>query len=171
MSTTMFHDGPDNHDDRPVRTGRFRAIALRPKVALTSDALTRELAAGAPPGFSPELMLLASKLVSVRHRRQLARAWRRAIAEARRPALTRSTVTIIRRRAVIDAEGAISVLIERLTDHAPVAVEGMAKLERLMTDDSWSPLYVPAEPGSLRRQLVVTTEALEPALADLPLAA
>jgi hypothetical protein len=39
----------------------------------------------------------------------------------------------------------------------------MAMLDRLTTDGVSSPLYVAAEPGTLRRQLIVATEAMDPA--------
>jgi hypothetical protein len=147
------------------------STALRIKVAWQRAALTGELAAGAPVGFSPEMALRASQLVSERRRRQLARAWRRTTREAHEPAMSRTHVSIIRRGAVIEAEDAIEALVARLNDREAVTVQGMAMLERLMTDGTSSPLFNPAEPGALRRQILVATEALDPTLAEPPLVA
>jgi len=146
-------------------------LALRLKVAVKRDALNRELAAGAAPTRSPELALRASQLVGDHERRKVASAWRRALRDAHRPARTRSTASLVHRRAVIEAEGAIDALIARLTGADPIAAEGMALVEQLITDGVSSPLYNTAEPGTLRRQVMVATGALDPELPELPLAA
>ena len=162
MTTTTI--SPKLHrDDRP-RNGRSPggSAALRMRVAMKRDALTRELAAGAPPELSPELGLRAAQLVSPRARRQVARTWRGTVKEAHESPLTRAYFSIIRRGAVINAEDAISALIARLNSGRPVAAQGMASLYRLMTDGMESPLYAPAEPGTLRREIVVATQALDP---------
>ncbi len=154
--TVGDHDGP--HE---TTTGLWRALALRVEVAVKGDALLRELAAGAPPGLSPELALRASKLVNERHRRHLAGALRRATREAHRPAATRSSISIVDRAAVIDAESSIQALIDRLSSHQPAAPQGVAMAERLITDGVASPLYNKARPGTLREQLLAATIALE----------
>jgi hypothetical protein len=155
----------------PAGETAFSRIALRLRVAVHASALTSELAAGAPPGLSPELSVRATQLVGDRGRRQMAQVWRRTIDEARRPALTRANISIIHRAAVIDAGDAISALIERLNSDKPVAVKGMAMLEMLLTDGAASPLYAPAEPLTLRHRILVATEALDPNLAGSPLTA
>jgi hypothetical protein len=38
----------------------------------------------------------------------------------------------------------------------------MARLDRLMTDGISSPLYAAAETGTLRRQITIATEAMDP---------
>jgi hypothetical protein len=167
MSIATVRSRTNNHRNSQNTTG----LGLRIRVWAKRDALDRELAAGAPASLSPELALHASQLVSDRRRRQLAGTFRRAIRDAHQPALSRSRFSIVRRRAVIDAEGSIDALIGRLTDAAPVAVEGMARLERLITDGISSPLYNAAEPGTLRREIMVATEALDPERTELPLAA
>ncbi|HUA03928.1 MAG TPA: hypothetical protein VMB27_08500 [Solirubrobacteraceae bacterium] len=162
MTTTTI-SSKLHRDDRP-ENGRSVAgsAALRMRVAMKRDALTRELAAGAPPELSPELGLRAAQLVSPRARRQVARTWRGTVKEAHLPPLTRAYFSIIRRGAVINAEDAIDALIARLNSGRPVAAQGMASLHRLMTDGMESPLYTPAEPDKLRRQIALATEALEP---------
>ena len=80
--------------------------------------------------------------------------------------MTRAYFSIIRRNAVINAEDAINGVVARLTSGQPVAAEGMARLHRLMTDGMDSPLYSPAEPGALRRQIVLATHAMDPRRPD-----
>jgi len=66
----------------------------------------------------------------------------------------------------MNPEGATNTLIARLSSCRPVAVKGMAMLDRLMTDGISSPLYAPAEPGALRWQIIMPTQALDPDLAQ-----
>jgi hypothetical protein len=155
----------DRRSDDPPRVG-FDAAAPRsvfPRLRATVGrrALTRELSEGASPASSPELSRRAAQLTTRRNRRQLARTLRRTISEAHRPALTRSRVVIIRRAAVLDAEEALKVMIDRLGGSEPVRAEGMAIAERILTDADWSPLYNRAEPGALQRLVRVATAAME----------
>ncbi|MGH2885030.1 MAG: hypothetical protein ACRDPA_20390 [Solirubrobacteraceae bacterium] len=166
MSTRIRDNRHHRHTTSPGQP-----LALRLKVAVKRDALNRELATGAPSARSPELSLRASQLVSDRERQKLAGAWRRAVRDAHRPATTRVTISVVRRGAVIDAEDAIDRLVARLTDVDPIAPAGMALVEQLITDGTSSPLYNAAEPGTLRRQVKVATEALDPARTELPVAA
>jgi hypothetical protein len=131
-------------------------------VAARPGRLTRELAAGADRGSSPQLALRAEQLTGSRHRKQLTTTLRRVISEARdrRPASSR--VVIINRAAVLDAEDAIDALIARLSYAEPLRAEGMAIAERMLSNADGSPLYNPAEPGSLRCLVRVATEALDP---------
>lgn len=138
------------------------SIAMRTRVALRRGALTQRLAEGVDPDASAELSLRARQLTGARERRTLARTLERTIEQARRPALGRFAPMPIRRRAVIDAEQPIQVMTQRLRDSRPVAAEGMALIERLITDGMWSPLYNATAPGALRRLTVLATAALEP---------
>jgi hypothetical protein len=154
-----------HRDDDPLDPGALRRpLSLRLKVSLQRDALTRDLALGASPTASAELTLRAAQLIGLRHRRQLARSLRRLPKEARAPHLIRST--IIHRYGVVQAEAAINALIARLDDNQPVAVQGMAMLEQLLTDGASSPLYNAGELSTLRRQVEVVTEAMDPELAE-----
>lgn len=174
MPTIATRPGLGDHDDPHATTaGLRRALALRLKVAVKGDSLLRELAAGVPLGLSPELALRASKLVDDRHRGHLAGGLRRATREAHQPATTRSSVSIVDRGAVIDAEVAIQALIDRLSSDQPVAPRGVAMVELLITDGVASPLYGKATPGTLRRQVLAATTALElqPERHEFPLAA
>jgi hypothetical protein len=151
-----------------------RSLFPRLRAAVGRRALTRALSEGADPATSPELSVRAAQLTSKRNRTQLARALRRTIDEAHRPALTRSRVVIIRRAAVVDAEDALTVLIDRIGGSEPVRAEGMAITERILTDADSSPLYNRAEPGALRRLVRVATAAMgtrDPATHEFPIAA
>ena len=122
MPTIAVRPRLGDHDDpHETTTVLARALALRLKVAVKSDALLRELAAGAPPALSAEIALRASKLINDRHRGHLAGALRRPIREAHRPARTRSAISIVDRAAVIDAKVAIAALIDRLSNDQLVA--------------------------------------------------
>jgi hypothetical protein len=168
----------DRRFDESPRVGSGAAVprSLFPRLraAVGGRALTRALSEGIDPAFSPELSVRAAQLTSSRTRKQLARALRRTIDEAHRPALTRSRVVIIRRAAVLDAEDALKVMIDRLGSSEPVRAEGMAITERILTDADWSPLYNRAEPGALRRLVRVATAAMgtrDPSTHEFPIAA
>jgi hypothetical protein len=161
MSTTSA-SSKFTHRDRPRDEHAVRrSLPLQIRVAIHRDALTRELATGAPDAASSELALRAAQLSSRRHRRRLAGSWRQTTKEARQPAAHFAFAPLTRRRAVIDADDAINALIDRLSNGEPVAAQGMAMLDRLTTDGATSPLYVSAEPGTLRRQVLVATEAMD----------
>jgi hypothetical protein len=96
-----------------------------------------------------------------RNRRALARSLERTVAEAHRPAMMRARVSIIDRAAVLDAEDAIAEMIKRLPGPGPVRPQGLAMLERILTNADRSPLYNRAEPGALRRVIRGATAALD----------
>jgi hypothetical protein len=73
-------------------------------------------------------------------------------------------VTPLRRREILAAEAPLRRMIERLRDDRPVLPEGMALIERIITDGTWSPLYNVTVPGALRRLSVLATAALDPGL-------
>jgi len=140
-------------------------LPLRTRVYVHRHGLTHALANGAGPETDPELALRAAQLTSLRGRRALARTLRRTVDDAHRPIANVFRVPLIRRRAVLEAEPAIRAMIDRLDGPADVAAEGMAMADEIITNANRSPLYNPSEPGSLRRQIKVATEALEPAVA------
>lgn len=146
-------------------------IRLRVAVATHRGALTQQLAAGVDPTSTPELVLRASQLTSERWRRQVARTLRHTLTDARRPALSRAPLSIVDRHAVLEASDAVQAAITRLAGPDPVSPKGMAMLERLLTDAISSPLYSPAEPATLRRQLLLAKTELDPPSAAVPYAA
>jgi hypothetical protein len=138
------------------------SLALRASVATHRRSLTSDLSQGANPASSAELALRAEQLTSDRGRRTLARSLRRTVHEARNPAPRRYSFGLVRRGAVIDAADAIDTLVKRLHSPEPIAPEGAAMLERMLSDGVWSPLYSVAPGGALRRLVVLATAALEP---------
>lgn len=141
--------------------GTAISLALRLRVATARHELTRELSEGTDPAGRPELELRARQLTTPRNRRSLARSLRRAVAEARKPPLARARIVIIDRAAVIDAEETIATLIARLQTHRPVRAQGMAIVERMLTNEGSSPLYNSADSGALRQLVRTGVEALE----------
>ena len=167
-------DAPSDTFRDPALNRRSHSLRVRVRTALQRAELTRALAEGADPSTRPELALRSAQLTSDRRRTALARTMRRTIAEAHKPAMTRSRVVIIRRGAVLDAEGAIDAMIERLGSSQPVRAEGMAIAERILTNADRSPLYNSSEPGALRRLIDVATAAMNAAPSqshELPIAA
>lgn len=140
-------------------------LPLRTRVYVHRNGLTHALARGERPATRPELALRAAQLTSSRNRRGLARTLRRALDDARQPLTDPFRVSLIHRKAVLEAAPAIRAMIERLEGPAEVDAEGMAIAEEIITNANRSPLYNPSEPGTLRRQIKVATEALEPPVA------
>lgn len=148
---------PAGHAPRGLGT-----LWLQARVAVRRRSLTRRLAEGADPAASPALALRARQLTGERSRRWLGRSLRRAVWVASHPAPGRPAVGLIRRGAVLDAERAIDLLVKRLRSPVPVTAEGVAMVERMLSDGAWSPMYRAAGPGTLRWMVVVATAALEP---------
>ena len=136
---------------------------LRLRVYAHRACLTRELARGADPMSSEELALRAAQLTSPRQRKDLVRTLRRVVNEAHCRTWHPPQTVIINQTEVIEAESAIAAMVERLTRVGPVCAEGMAVAEQVLTDGERSPLYNLVEPGTLRRQIRVATEALDAA--------
>jgi len=152
------------HRRRGEHHGTSPSPALRLRVALHRLALTQQLSEGTDPASSPELALRARQLTADRERTTLARTLQRTLEEVRRPRMTLVGGTPQRRREVLAAEEPIEAMIERLRDDRPVAAEGMALIERIITEGTWSPLYNVTVPGALRRLSVLATAALDPGL-------
>lgn len=139
-----------------------RSLALQLRVAVKRDVLDRQLADGTNPESTPELTLRAAQLTSSRNRRRIARALRQVIADAYHRPFGRSRIVVIRRDAVLEAQEAIETLIERIESPTPVQAQGMALVERILTDSQWSPLYNRADAGALRHVVFQATDALDP---------
>jgi hypothetical protein len=161
---TDHHESPCLDGFRPAGSGptHIASLSLRTRVAVRRHRLTRALAKGGDPTARPELAVRAAQLTSERSRRDLARILRRVITEAHRPPMNPFQAAFIRRRAVLEAQGAIGAMIERLNSPRPVCAEGMAIAEQIVTNADCSPLYNPSEPNTLRRQILLATAALEP---------
>jgi hypothetical protein len=138
-----------------------RGITARIHTAWHRASLTGRLADGVDPAYHPELGLRATQLTSPRNRATLARTLRRIIAEAHRPAMSRSNVILIRRGPVLKAEDELRAMVTRLLQPAPVSPQGMAQLERILTNADHSPLYNAREPQTLNRQLAAALRAMD----------
>lgn len=137
-------------------------LAARMHTGVSRSRLTRELAGGANPGSSPELALRAAQLTGERNRERVVKTLRRAISEAYSPRLLR--YTLVDRAAVRDAEDAINAMIARLSYARPVRVQGMAIVERMLTNADNSPLYGSDHPDDLRELLQAALAELDPAV-------
>jgi hypothetical protein len=77
------------------------------------------------------------------------------------PMLIRVSPMEIQYAAIRTDRQALVSLIARLEDPLPVLPEGAAMAERLMSD-LHSPLFAPAEPGTIRRLARLAVAAIEP---------
>ena len=139
-------------------TGTIRSWAYG--VAHRRD-LTRALAQGAEPGSSPALARRAAQLTDAHHRRALARSLRRIIADAHDPQAGRARAIIVRRGPVLDAESLIDAVASRLAAPKPVRAQGVAQLERIITNADHSPLYNRSRPGALRQAMATALMAMD----------
>lgn len=143
-------------------------MRVRLAVVLRRDALDRALAAGTDPAASAELALRAARLVRERSRRGLARGLRLAVWEAEAAAsVLRVSPRPVRRGEVLGSREALVALSDRLERAGPAAPEGVAIAERLLTDLG-SPLFVWAEPGTVRRLARLAAAAMDPPLPGQP---
>jgi hypothetical protein len=147
------------------RPGNGRAaptLGRRARVWLRRRQFDETLASGTDPSADRELGLRSRQICSAPHRRQLARALEEIVHRAKQPAEPTLTRAPIRRSAVLDCADDFEALIHRLRDTAPVGPQGVAMVERLLSDGG-SPLYY-AGP----RPLCETIRASRPALDPLP---
>lgn len=136
-------------------------LRLRLRVAARRDDLDLALAGGADPTASADLALRAARLVRERKRRGVARCLRLAIWEAEAGASAlRVSPRPVCRAAVLTDRDALLLLTERLESPRPAGPEGVAIAERLLTDLR-SPLFVWAEPGTIRRLAHVAAAAMD----------
>jgi hypothetical protein len=149
---------------RGVPTHGLLTEAVRTRIhAVTKrGAFTRALAAGADPLARPELAARAAQLISRRERAIIARSLRRTLRDAYASRATLGGPALIRRGAVRHAEDVITAVISRLEGPHPVTPQGMAQIERMLTNADNSPLYNDAAPGALRSAMSAVLCALEP---------
>jgi hypothetical protein len=123
--------------------------------------LTQALAQGADPESSPALARRAAQLTTTRNRRSLARSLRRVVADAHDPQVGRTRAIIIRRGPVLEAEPLISAVAARLAARETIRAQGVAQVERILTNADISPLYNHGEPGALRGVLATALTAMD----------
>src|ERR1700759_4031557 len=140
---------------RPRPRQAAPSLSLRSYVATHGRSLTRELSEGMSPASSPALTLRAAQLTTDRRRRMLPRSPRPTVHEPPPPPPRRAVFGLARRSAVMDAQDAIDILVKRLRSPEPVAAEGVALIERMLSDGAWGPLYNAGPVGAVRRLGVV----------------
>ena len=123
--------------------------------------LDRQLAAGASPSASALLAIRGQRLIGRRYRARVAAGMARAVRDAEASPYGFTAAVRPDRREVIAARTVIATLDRRLRTSEPVSPQGVAMLGSLLTDGT-SPLYRPAEPGTLGSQLRAAAAALEP---------
>jgi hypothetical protein len=158
MSETDAIDGAVG----PVHTKRHarRLSALRARLA--AARLDLELANGADPWSSTELMCRAARVSSLVERRKLAAGLEGLVhvAAAKRPMF--SVGVPVRRELVIDYVEELLMVAERLRELEPLDVSLLAELAFLVRDGR-SPVYVGGRPPyELTRVTARALAAIEP---------
>lgn len=99
------------------------------------------------------------QLTTRRTRARLARALEAHLAEARTPRTGFSAAIPVRRGEVLRAQRELPRLVECLRSAGDVRAQGLARIQRLLTDGS-SPLYAHSPPGSLAQAVAAATECV-----------
>jgi hypothetical protein len=127
-----------------------------------SYKLDREIAAGAAPESSPLRALRAQILVRPSFRRILARRVEQLLEEATGPPpRVAGCRTVPWSTQILEATGALQMLIDRLQAPAPVPSRGVAGVRVLLTDGA-GPLYYPGANDDLGLVVLKIVEQLEP---------
>ena len=137
-------------------------LTVRARAAVRRAALDRQLAAGVDPTGRAELAFRAASLVRHRTRKGLARSLRLVVWEAEAGAwASRASPRPVRRAEVLGCREALLALTDRLERPEPAEAEGVAIVERLLSDLR-SPLFAWAEPHTIRRLARLASAALDP---------
>jgi hypothetical protein len=135
-------------------------VATRLWARLRRFSFDRALAEGADPCGSPALAYRAAQLTADRNREMLAASIERVLETARRPALGLTSAIAPHRDAVAAASRLLIEVESILRSKTPVYSQGVAMLERLLTDSA-SSLYAPDREGALNQELKAIVGALE----------
>jgi hypothetical protein len=167
MSVTTDPSKPLDHAAPSPWTARRRPARSQGRARATLSAwwnawdLDRQLAAGVDPRVSPALALRAKRITGTRNRRRVADGLGRTLRSPRsRPAFTAAVRPDA--REVLDARTVLAGLKRRVRSDQPVAPQGMAILQILLSDCT-SPLYQPNQTGELGSRLRTAAAMLEPA--------
>jgi hypothetical protein len=118
------------------------------------------LSRGVDPKLEPALEARSAQLASTRHRRRLAAAIERIVAEAdAKPHPRFSVVLGTARDQVLEARAPLLFLAYVLRDADPVGPRGVAIVERLLTDGA-SPLYVGGIGGAVALRVQTALDCL-----------
>jgi hypothetical protein len=140
----MWPDRPEPRQAKPRGPGDL-LLSLRARFA--SQRLDRRLAAGDDPVSDPLLESRARQLTSTSRRSRLARSLADTIRRAHRPA-RQGPIVLVQRGQVDASHDTLLELAERLSDHRPVDVQGVAMVRLLLTDGR-SPIYFEQAPHTL----------------------
>ena len=127
-----------------------------------SHKLDREIAAGVAAESSPLRALRAQILVRPSFRRTLARRVELLLEEATGPPPRVAGSRIVPRSTrILEAAGALQMLIDRLQAPAPVPARGVAGVTVLLTDGA-GPLYYPGDNDDLGLAVLEIVKQLDP---------
>ncbi len=166
MSVTSNPSNPLDHAAPSPWTARRTAARSQGRARAALSArwnawdLDRQLAAGVDPRLSPALTLRADRITARRNRQRVADGLGRAL----RSPHTRAAFTAAIRpdaREVLDSRTVLASLKQRVRADQPVAPQGMAILQILLSDCT-SPLYQPDQTGELGSRLRTAAATLEP---------
>ena len=101
----------------------------------------------------------AGHLCEFAHRRELASTLDRIARLATANEGPRVTAPVSR-SAVRRCRSELTTVVERLVDHDPVGVQGVARIRKLLADGA-GPLYGRSSPDRLRRELLMALEGLD----------
>ncbi len=118
------------------------------KVWVNRHSIDLRLAEGESVIVSPDLAYRARQLESQRWRRSLATGIRRLIEDAEGPSRPLSSAVPIQRGAIVCARAELEGLAAAIDAGGPVAVEGLAQTQLLITDGH-SPLFSSSPDGAI----------------------
>ena len=107
---------------------------------LRSSDLDRQLAAGAPTGWSRSLATRARLITSTERLRGLAENWDHLLQVARRPAVIGTNRAPLCRDRILATEAEIREMVDALSEARPESAAGVATAS-LMLRDGAGPLY------------------------------
>jgi hypothetical protein len=116
-------------------------LLTRLTARLLANSYDRKLASGAVVAPGTALAVHARRLITVAERESVARSFRTALREARKPLTPWTARSWTHRPNVNAAAGAIDAVTLHLHSPRPVSAEGMARL-RLLLSDGTGPLYI-----------------------------
>jgi hypothetical protein len=132
------------------------------RIHLHAPELDRELAAGADPLSSEELLGRARQLTEPHRRLEYTETIRRILEEIKHgPPQMLPGPQLVGRTAIKANRTLLMILAERLRDEGVFALPGLAMVELLVADGD-SPLYRGLSPFELRLSLLETLAALDP---------
>lgn len=135
-------------------------LITRLRVALQRPALDGELADGVDPVASPALAFRAAQLTSDRKRERISATIARVLAEAERSPSGWSAAVPVNREELAESRSLLIQIEATLQSEQPVYCQGMAMLQRLLTDGA-SPLYGRSSKGALNDELERVIAALQ----------